>query len=115
MPYIIFFFIPRPCSYINLYIVYVINYTKGAQSTRMSYLLCIEIILPVVSVAKSCDIAITSVFILRHRFNAEACIVNYYHLDSTLSGHTDHSEKDLSLPLLSIRLVVVVYSGLSCF
>jgi len=30
--------------------------------------------------------------------------VNYYHLDSTLSGHTDHSEKDLSIPLLSIRL-----------
>ena len=37
------------------------------------------------------------------RFTAEAGIVNYYHLDSTLSGHTDHSERDLSLPLLSIR------------
>ena len=37
------------------------------------------------------------------RFSAEAAIVNFYHLDSTLSGHTDHSERDLSLPLLSIR------------
>ena len=36
-------------------------------------------------------------------FLAEAGIVNYYHLDSTLSGHTDHSERDLSHPLLSIR------------
>ena len=35
-------------------------------------------------------------------FCAEAGIVNYYHMDSTLSGHTDHSEKDLSQPLLSI-------------
>ena len=39
---------------------------------------------------------------LSQRFLAEAGIVNYYHLDSTLSGHTDHSEKDLSCPLLSI-------------
>ena len=37
------------------------------------------------------------------RFNPEAAIVNYYHLDSSLSGHTDHSEKDLTQPLLSIR------------
>lgn len=36
-------------------------------------------------------------------FSAEAAIVNYYHLDSTLSGHTDHSEKDLTAPLISIR------------
>lgn len=36
-------------------------------------------------------------------FTAEAAIVNYYHLDSTLSGHTDHSEKDLTAPLISIR------------
>ena len=35
-------------------------------------------------------------------FHAEAGIVNYYHMDSTLSGHTDHSEKDLSHPLLSL-------------
>lgn len=40
---------------------------------------------------------------LSSRFEAEAAIVNYYRLDSTLSGHTDHSEKDLTKPLLSIR------------
>ena len=28
--------------------------------------------------------------------------MNYYHMDSTLSGHTDHSEKDLARPLLSL-------------
>ncbi|XP_065185297.1 nucleic acid dioxygenase ALKBH1-like [Sycon ciliatum] len=35
-------------------------------------------------------------------FKAEAGIVNFYHLDSTLSGHTDHSEFDLTAPLFSI-------------
>ena len=40
---------------------------------------------------------------LSFSFRAEAAIVNYYHLDSSLSGHTDHSEKDLTQPLLSIR------------
>ncbi|KAJ1525177.1 hypothetical protein ONE63_010009 [Megalurothrips usitatus] len=34
-------------------------------------------------------------------FSAEAAIVNFYHFDSTLSGHTDHSEMDMSAPLLS--------------
>ncbi|XP_018570377.1 nucleic acid dioxygenase ALKBH1 isoform X2 [Anoplophora glabripennis] len=34
-------------------------------------------------------------------FSPEAAIVNYYHMDSTLSGHTDHSEKDLEAPLFS--------------
>ena len=38
-------------------------------------------------------------------FRAEAGIVNYYHMDSTLSPHTDHSEKDITAPLVSIRLV----------
>lgn len=36
-------------------------------------------------------------------FTAEAAIVNFYHPSSTLSGHTDHSEYNLSAPLLSIR------------
>ena len=36
-------------------------------------------------------------------YNSEAAIVNYYHLDSTLAGHTDHSEFDLQSPLISIR------------
>ncbi|KRT80731.1 hypothetical protein AMK59_6322, partial [Oryctes borbonicus] len=34
-------------------------------------------------------------------FKAEAAIVNYYHMDSTLSGHTDHSEQNLEAPLFS--------------
>lgn len=36
-------------------------------------------------------------------FRAEAAIVNFYHPSSTLSGHTDHSEYNLSAPLLSLR------------
>lgn len=36
-------------------------------------------------------------------FLAEAAIVNFYHPSSTLSGHTDHSEYNLSAPLLSFR------------
>ncbi|XP_078352398.1 nucleic acid dioxygenase ALKBH1-like [Oculina patagonica] len=35
-------------------------------------------------------------------FKPEAGIINYYHLDSTLSGHTDHSELDLTAPLFSL-------------
>lgn len=45
-------------------------------------------------------------------FRAEAGIVNYYHMDSTLSPHTDHSEPDITAPLVSIRLVV--YLQLQC-
>jgi alkylated DNA repair protein alkB family protein 1 len=34
---------------------------------------------------------------------AEAAIVNYYHMNSTLCAHTDHSEYDaLTKPLISI-------------
>ncbi|ENN71845.1 hypothetical protein HUJ04_001021 [Dendroctonus ponderosae] len=35
------------------------------------------------------------------RYSAEAAIINYYHMDSTLSGHTDHSERNLAAPLFS--------------
>lgn len=35
-------------------------------------------------------------------FIAEAAIVNFYHMNSTLSGHTDHSEENLDAPLFSI-------------
>ena len=35
-------------------------------------------------------------------FKPEAGIVNYYHLNSTLSGHQDHSEKNLDAPLISL-------------
>jgi alkylated DNA repair protein alkB family protein 1 len=34
-------------------------------------------------------------------FRPEAAIVNFYHMDSSIGGHTDHSEFDLSAPLLS--------------
>ncbi|XP_011557422.3 nucleic acid dioxygenase ALKBH1 [Plutella xylostella] len=34
-------------------------------------------------------------------YQAQAAIVNYYHMDSTLSPHTDHSEVNLQAPLLS--------------
>ncbi|KAK3595959.1 hypothetical protein CHS0354_032473 [Potamilus streckersoni] len=37
-------------------------------------------------------------------FQAEAAIVNYYHMDSTLAAHTDHSEIDHQAPLISISL-----------
>ncbi|CAH0625439.1 unnamed protein product [Chrysodeixis includens] len=35
-------------------------------------------------------------------FKAEAAIVNYYHMNSTLSAHTDHSEVNLEAPLFSL-------------
>ncbi|XP_071962026.1 nucleic acid dioxygenase ALKBH1-like [Antedon mediterranea] len=35
-------------------------------------------------------------------FTPEAGIVNFYHMDSTLGGHTDHSEYDMTAPLFSI-------------
>ncbi|ELU02911.1 hypothetical protein CAPTEDRAFT_191192 [Capitella teleta] len=49
-------------------------------------------------------------------FKAEAAIVNYYHLDSTLSGHTDHSEFDHISPLISIsfgQTAVFLLGGLT--
>lgn len=36
-------------------------------------------------------------------YSAEAAIVNFYPLGTTLAGHTDHSEKNLDAPLFSIR------------
>lgn len=62
------------------------------------------------------DLSLLSRFILASAcgfpgFRAEAAIVNYYHFESTLSGHTDHSESDLTFPLISIRYQLVwVYS-----
>ncbi|KAG8034828.1 hypothetical protein G9C98_007904 [Cotesia typhae] len=35
-------------------------------------------------------------------FNAEAAIINYYRMNSTLAGHVDHSEVDIQAPLISI-------------
>lgn len=36
--------------------------------------------------------------------------MNYYQLGATLSGHTDHSEDDLTAPLISIRCVYVHFN-----
>lgn len=49
--------------------------------------------------------ALPVILVFMYRFRAEAAIVNYYQLGATLSGHTDHSEDDLSTPLISIRFV----------
>ncbi|XP_014482261.1 PREDICTED: alkylated DNA repair protein alkB homolog 1 [Dinoponera quadriceps] len=35
-------------------------------------------------------------------FKAEAAIVNYYRMTSTLAGHTDHSEVNVAAPLFSV-------------
>jgi alkylated DNA repair protein alkB family protein 1 len=37
-------------------------------------------------------------------FTPEAGIINYYHLNSTLSAHQDYSEKNMQAPLISISL-----------
>ncbi|VVC94401.1 unnamed protein product [Leptidea sinapis] len=43
-------------------------------------------------------------------FKAEAAIVNYYHMNSTLSAHTDHSEVNLQAPLLSFSGDIAIMS-----
>lgn len=48
----------------------------------------------------SCTIARVIGF---NNFKAEAAIVNYYALDSSIGGHTDHSEKNKEAPLISVR------------
>ncbi|XP_012287645.1 nucleic acid dioxygenase ALKBH1 isoform X2 [Orussus abietinus] len=35
-------------------------------------------------------------------FKAEAAIINYYRMNSTLAGHTDHSELNIDAPLISL-------------
>lgn len=35
-------------------------------------------------------------------YSPEAGIINFYHLDSTLSAHQDRSEKNMNAPLISI-------------
>jgi len=53
------------------------------------------------------DLAMLCQYIARvvgfNDFSAEAAIVNYYHMDSTLSGHTDTSEQNKEAPLFSFR------------
>lgn len=36
-------------------------------------------------------------------YSAEAAIVNFYPIGTTLAGHTDHSERNLDAPLFSFR------------
>lgn len=36
-----------------------------------------------------------------NNFKSEAAIINYYRMNSTLAGHTDHSEVNLAAPLFS--------------
>ncbi|XP_050344564.1 nucleic acid dioxygenase ALKBH1 [Nymphalis io] len=49
--------------------------------------------------AELCDVV--SQYLGYIHFKAQAAIVNYYHMGSTLSAHTDHSEVNLEAPLLS--------------
>ncbi|CAK1582805.1 unnamed protein product [Parnassius mnemosyne] len=49
--------------------------------------------------AELCDCI--SKYLGYQNFRAEAAIVNYYHIGSTLSAHTDHSEVNLEAPLFS--------------
>ncbi|CAL7939500.1 unnamed protein product [Xylocopa violacea] len=49
-------------------------------------------------------------------FKAEAAIVNYYRMNSTLAGHTDHSEVNIDAPLFSIsfgQTAVFLIGGLT--
>lgn len=55
----------------------------------------------------NCTASLTAISLTLVSFKPEAAIINYYHLDSTLSGHTDHSELDLTAPLFSLRWVKV--------
>lgn len=49
-------------------------------------------------------------------FQAEAAIINYYRMNSTLAGHTDHSEFNTEAPLFSISFgqsAIFLIGGLS--
>lgn len=48
---------------------------------------------------------IVQVLEFQEEYSAEAAIVNFYPLGTTLAAHTDHSEKNLEAPLLSFRYV----------
>lgn len=41
--------------------------------------------------------------------------MNFYHMDSAIGGHTDHSEFDLSAPLLSFRFTRIFLYILAAF
>lgn len=49
-------------------------------------------------------------------YTAESAIVNYYRMNSTLSGHTDHSEVNSEAPLFSVsfgQTAIFLIGGLS--
>ncbi|KAK0163391.1 hypothetical protein PV327_007076 [Microctonus hyperodae] len=51
-----------------------------------------------------------------HDFIAEAAIINYYRMNSTLAGHVDHSEVNIEAPLISIsfgQTAIFLIGGLS--
>lgn len=51
-----------------------------------------------------------------NKFKAEAAIINYYRMNSTLAGHTDNSEVDKQAPLFSISFgqpAIFLIGGLS--
>eukprot|EP00118_Oscarella_pearsei_P015658 m.142697 g.142697 ORF g.142697 m.142697 type:complete len:339 (+) comp38367_c0_seq2:179-1195(+) len=51
------------------------------------------------------DLSALSLFMVEalgfEKYQPEAGIVNFYHMDSSIAGHTDHSEYDLTAPLIS--------------
>lgn len=51
----------------------------------------------------------------RDPYSAEAAIVNFYPMGTTLAGHTDHSEPNLDAPLFSIRYIVGHIYNIQCF
>lgn len=46
---------------------------------------------------------VASVLDFPDQYSAEAAIVNFYPMGTTLAGHTDHSEPNMDAPLFSIR------------
>ncbi len=51
-----------------------------------------------------CRLIASSLFAASPPFTPEAGIINYYHLNSTLSAHQDRSEPNMSAPLISVSL-----------
>ncbi|XP_011299196.1 alkylated DNA repair protein alkB homolog 1 [Fopius arisanus] len=50
-------------------------------------------------------------------YRAEAAIINFYRMNSTLAGHVDHSEDNLDAPLVSVSFgqsAIFLIGGLKC-
>ncbi|XP_054262832.1 nucleic acid dioxygenase ALKBH1 [Macrosteles quadrilineatus] len=52
--------------------------------------------------AELSEVIVEAIGEAHHDYRAEAAIINFYHFDSTLSGHKDVSEPNMESPLLSI-------------